>query len=958
MHDPYHAAIHGIAALRRVAERDGGALLGALGVAAEPLPHQIATVRRILAATEIRHLIADGVGLGKTIQALMIINALRIADPSHRTLIVAPRHLIGQWAEEVRTRAHVEPIFSEHGDDDGPCSGPIEIVSPAALLERRLLAFDRSRPDDRHDLLVLDEPQSYTQDQRRALANAVPFSQLLLLSATPGLGDPRMREHIFALVEPERTAIDEASEAEPGATLAADERVAAMAVADGRLTEAEAFERYSAVRRICRWSRADWPQITPPRSYRRIDVPPHRREAILAERAAREARLAREGGAGEPLARAQSLHRIGDTARAMLRTIGEDVAVLDDEVRGDSRFDALLDELASLWSRSPEARVLIVAGDNPTIDRLERRLPQFFDDPETGGPLAIATFSRTSTMSADEAVAEAHRRIDPFIRGEARILLIGQWAQAGLNLQHATNRILFYSCPWNIRDVDQLIGRIDRLRKGTERLLRTAHAGEGVEISVITWRGSPEARVVDGIERLGVFEAPVAPTSLEAEAEIRDLIADLAAGHRTPDAHGALVRHRGDEIDAAALSIIADYTPHHPAAAWELYNALASRAATAGALRVARPGKGLRARAEDQAWAWLASLHATRFLDCEFNQPCTKDKTVRATRAWYADPGTKVVDPPVRIEPFDRTTTWRLNAADGGQAFNIKREHLPQPPASRFHAWGNPRRLGFFDHGDALHDEMCRAFLAHARKMQATGSQVLVVDVPHGAAAARIAGPVLLSAYMISTPLPPVRAGEGPADARGDLLKRHHAGCAADDRFIRLARPGSAVVIASRWDASGGRWIRLPDDELSALVDPRDMAAKTRAANARRCRTVPLPPDARARLDDAHRAHDACAAAAFPPAVSVDDRIAQITLDADRQARALAAEAAGVRATASTDAAQRRMVEARAANLDRQAECVVALARERSSRLERAASAPANASLAVRLLLQTAERPA
>lgn len=84
---------------------------GALGVAAEPLPHQLATVRRVLSEAEIRHLISDEVGLGKTVQALMIVNALRFQDPTHRTLVVAPDNLLSQWQDECWTKGHVMPAL-------------------------------------------------------------------------------------------------------------------------------------------------------------------------------------------------------------------------------------------------------------------------------------------------------------------------------------------------------------------------------------------------------------------------------------------------------------------------------------------------------------------------------------------------------------------------------------------------------------------------------------------------------------------------------------------------------------------------------------------------------------------------------------------------------------------------------------------------------------------------------
>lgn len=64
--DHYLRFVNCVQALRRrVSALDIG-LGGALGVAADPLPYQIATVRRVLGNAHIRHLISDEVGLGKT----------------------------------------------------------------------------------------------------------------------------------------------------------------------------------------------------------------------------------------------------------------------------------------------------------------------------------------------------------------------------------------------------------------------------------------------------------------------------------------------------------------------------------------------------------------------------------------------------------------------------------------------------------------------------------------------------------------------------------------------------------------------------------------------------------------------------------------------------------------------------------------------------------------------------
>jgi len=95
--DWYHTFIATTHALRRRAERDTAAMGATYGTAAHPLPFQLATVNRILTDIRIRHLIADEVGLGKTIQAIMVLNALAVRNPKHCAVIVAPERLLGQW---------------------------------------------------------------------------------------------------------------------------------------------------------------------------------------------------------------------------------------------------------------------------------------------------------------------------------------------------------------------------------------------------------------------------------------------------------------------------------------------------------------------------------------------------------------------------------------------------------------------------------------------------------------------------------------------------------------------------------------------------------------------------------------------------------------------------------------------------------------------------------------------
>lgn len=68
-----------------------------------PLPHQIRALSRAMAGDRVRYLLADEVGLGKTIEAGLILRELKLRGLVKRTLVVAPKGLVSQWVAEMRT---------------------------------------------------------------------------------------------------------------------------------------------------------------------------------------------------------------------------------------------------------------------------------------------------------------------------------------------------------------------------------------------------------------------------------------------------------------------------------------------------------------------------------------------------------------------------------------------------------------------------------------------------------------------------------------------------------------------------------------------------------------------------------------------------------------------------------------------------------------------------------------
>jgi len=928
----YLAMAHGVQALRRRVERDHS-LLGALGVAADPLPHQMANVTRLLEAPELRHLLADGVGLGKTVQTLMTLNALRLQDPDHRTLLVVPDHLIGQWLQELATRGHCAAAFINGDAPADEADAPVRIIKPSTL------SAHLTHGSERYDLLVVDEPQSLTAEQRDALARARPFAQFLALTATPELGRPDMLHWFVSMLEPLRTATED----DPLEIIRRDETTAAAAIRsadEARL----AFERDAFGRRICRWSRADWPDYMPRRDYTRADVPTFAREAGLAA----AARKVLAGAVGsDPISRARALHRLGRSSREALAALPDGFHQMPegaDATIGDSRLDALLDCLATIRAEEPYARILVVAGDNDTMARLERTLPAYLQGSSEGEQPSIARLARSEQTAADAETA-IRRNVDSigdFVSGSDDILLLGDWAEAGLNLQHGCENLVLYSCPWTVRSIDQLVGRLDRLRPGAA-LAAEARKDQGrIRIHAITWAGSPEADVVDGLERLGVFERPTPPMSVERAERIETHLGALAAGREVLAALADLAMMGGDGTGELAASRLAQCDPHTADAARASHRAMSERKSLPGRLSPSRPEYGARGPEEAELLAWLEALRASSLLDVRTGQ---KDQSVDGARygtAWYADLGARAFGATQQfsLELFERRNEGdrRANPRSGQVAFLHHRRHLSDPPLRMAtDREGHARPLHFIDHGDALHEQLCAAFLNLAdTALGRDRVPVNSVGYPPGHSALSDLRPLLVTAAACGLSLPAdddarwdrLLDGLNARDARH--LRRHaRAASQADDRWLRLAAPSRLILEGLAVDPKRGNLERLPTSHVTAVLDPR---AETGSLVVRDPVTLPdtVP---RLRKAAASRRVKAYAIEPHQPDPGhVARRTELVTAEAHRAQREAHARAAAFRAQMSSDERQARIAEARAARVEREAEALAAFI---SRRLER-----------------------
>ena len=83
-------------------------LLAPLEAGVIPLPHQLHALTRAVTGDRVRYLLADEVGLGKTIEAGLIFRELKLRGLVKRVLVVAPMGLVTQWVQEMQTHFGVE----------------------------------------------------------------------------------------------------------------------------------------------------------------------------------------------------------------------------------------------------------------------------------------------------------------------------------------------------------------------------------------------------------------------------------------------------------------------------------------------------------------------------------------------------------------------------------------------------------------------------------------------------------------------------------------------------------------------------------------------------------------------------------------------------------------------------------------------------------------------------------
>jgi len=496
----------------------------------ETLWYQVETVRKVLKQFRGRVLLADEVGLGKTIEAGMVLKEYLLRGMIDSVLVLTPASLVGQWGEELETKFDIRCATTHDGlvrsDPDRFWSGK-RLIASLALARRaehaeRLLA--RS-----FDLVVVDEAHHLRDRTSRSykLVDALNKRFLLLLSATPVQNDLTELYNVLTLLKPgifktlKEFRAAHVAAGNPRAPANPERLRDLMRGAMIRNTRAVVALKLPRRHAVTVWADGS------------DDERDAHRDLVAAAR-----RLAVEDAAArDRLALRHLLAAAGSSPAAAAAAVARFVARHPD----DPTWRDLADRLAAIDIGSKEAALLDLLRRNPDERKLVfvhyRETLEHLADLLARAGIQFARFEGgLSGPEKDAAIAE--------FRDRAPVLLSTESGGEGRNIQFC-NTLINFDLPWNPMAIEQRIGRIDRIGQQRE-----------VFIFNLVSRGTLEEQVLRLLdEKISMFELVVGEVgsilgAIEEDRDFAELVLD-AWLRTTEEARNEAFDAIGQRLDAA-----------------------------------------------------------------------------------------------------------------------------------------------------------------------------------------------------------------------------------------------------------------------------------------------------------------------------------------------------------------------------------------------------------------------
>ncbi len=477
--------------------RGAGPFRGAGQIAVEPRAYQLVPLLMALKLDPVRLLIADDVGVGKTIEAGLIARELLDRGDIERTAVLCPPHLVDQWLGELEARFHIRAVgvtatSASRLERNLPPSESVFSAHPHTVVSLDYIKSDRRRADFLRacpEFVIVDEAHTCAatgagRHQRYELLRGLtesPTRNFVLLTATPHSGDEAAFFRLLGLLDRDFGRLAEATGEE-------------------RSVLRERLSRHFVQRRrpdIAEWKEGN---LFPKRETKELTYEltggwQKLFDGILDYCAAvvesaggdeRRARLNFWGTlalmrcvASSPAAAVQALRtRAGleepEDAESLLDQVfdGAADALSEDDVEPPAGSDepalaGLIAQAEKLAGQTGDPKLklltdhlgeLVADGFNPVVFcrfiATAHYLARHLDGHFAGVTVAVVT----GELTADER----REKVDTLGDAERRLLVATDCLSEGVNLQEHFDAVVHYDLSWNPTRHEQREGRVDR----------------------------------------------------------------------------------------------------------------------------------------------------------------------------------------------------------------------------------------------------------------------------------------------------------------------------------------------------------------------------------------------------------------------------------------------------------------------------------------------------------------
>jgi superfamily II DNA or RNA helicase len=500
--------------------RGAGPFRSAGRIGFEPRAYQLVPLLMALKLDIVRLLIADDVGIGKTIEAGLIAREFLDRGEIERCTVLCPPHLVDQWVEELSSKFHIHAIAVTSAsasklERDLPQSERIFDVHPFTVVSLDYVKSDRRRHDFLRacpDFVIVDEAHACTgagrgMQQRYQLLTGLAEKgerHMVFLTATPHSGDAEAFSRLLGLIDPAFAALSEAAETERRALR---ERLAANFVQRRRVdidawSEKGLFPRHESDERTYRLSGEYQKFFEDVLDYcaevtERAGTDERRRRLAFwgtlalmrcvasSPAAAQRALVTRANLDADPAEELAIRDRVLD---GEADDLNEDDAEPAGAIEEDPRLKSLIDQASSLalatkLARDPKLKLLTeeittLVGDGFSPVVFCRYIATAKAVAERLRTLPALRGVSIDAVTGELASPDREARVAQLAAQEKRLLVATDCLSEGINLQESFDAVVHYDLSWNPTRHQQREGRVDRFGQPSKKVRSLLLYGE------------------------------------------------------------------------------------------------------------------------------------------------------------------------------------------------------------------------------------------------------------------------------------------------------------------------------------------------------------------------------------------------------------------------------------------------------------------------------------------------